>query len=117
MTQAAVDPDEDAIRKLTHMIVLHWQVWANLVYLAPEDEDGASSSGSQTPGSPSSAASTVPVATAVYAPGRKWLPIAVTVTDVPIDYPTPVATPQPNTPSSSGSNLVESESASLEHQY
>ena len=28
-----VDPDVDLVRRLSHIIVLHWQVWAGLVYL------------------------------------------------------------------------------------
>lgn len=28
-----VDPDADLVCRLSHIIVLHWQVWADLVYL------------------------------------------------------------------------------------
>jgi hypothetical protein len=28
-----VDPDVDLVCRLSHIIVLHWQVWADLVYL------------------------------------------------------------------------------------
>lgn len=87
------DPDDDAVRRLTHMIVLHWQVWADLVYLAAPDEDDIASSGSRTPPSPASTSPTVPVAQAVYAPGRKWLPIGVVVTEVPSGISTPTASP------------------------
>ncbi|KAF2161668.1 hypothetical protein M409DRAFT_69720 [Zasmidium cellare ATCC 36951] len=94
----STDPDDDIIGRFTHVIALHWQVWADLVYLVePEREDDvASDNGSDSTivqsqqGSP-----TVPVAQAVYAPGRKWLPVSVTVTDVPSGLPTPSPSPQP----------------------
>lgn len=94
----AIEPDEDIIGRFTHIIALHWQVWSDLVYLVePEREDDmASDNGSDSTivqsqqGSP-----TVPVAQAVYAPGRKWLPVSVTVTDVPSGLPTPSPSPQP----------------------
>lgn len=84
----AVNPDDDAIRKLTHMIVLHWYVWADLVYLAPYDEDDVSSDGSQTPPSPSSAASTVPLGMGV----DNVFPFAsLAVTElVPVSAPSPI---------------------------
>ncbi|KAK4496607.1 hypothetical protein PRZ48_012587 [Zasmidium cellare] len=103
----STDPDEDLVGRFTHVIALHWQVWADLVYLVePEREDDvASDNGSDSTivqsqqGSP-----TVPVAQAVYAPGRKWLPVSVTVTDVPSGLPTPSPSPQPEegSPSSNG---------------
>lgn len=31
-----VDPDTELVRRFTHVVVLHWQVWADL-YLAPPD--------------------------------------------------------------------------------
>ncbi|KAK6439879.1 Protein SOSEKI 1, partial [Oleoguttula sp. CCFEE 5521] len=34
-----VDADTDLIRRFTHIVVLHWQVWSDLVYLAPQGED------------------------------------------------------------------------------
>ncbi|KAK3673837.1 Protein SOSEKI 1 [Recurvomyces mirabilis] len=84
------DPDEDIVRRMTHIICLHWQVWADLVYLAPKvGEADTSASASLTP-SP-----TIPIAQAVYAPGKKWLPVSVTVTDVPSGMPTPASTPKP----------------------
>ncbi|EME44682.1 hypothetical protein DOTSEDRAFT_72217 [Dothistroma septosporum NZE10] len=94
-----VDRDEDIIRRFTHIIALHWQVWADIVYLAPQqdaDDDSVSDNGSTSTvvqsqqGSP-----TIPVATAVYAPGRKWLPVSVTVTDVPSGLPSPATSPKP----------------------
>lgn len=93
-----LDPDEDIIRRFTHILALHWQVWSDLVYLAetPEKEDdSASEHGSDSTIVQSQANSpTIPVAQAVYAPGRKWLPVSVTVTDVPSPLPTPAASPQ-----------------------
>ncbi|OQN96886.1 hypothetical protein B0A48_17440 [Cryoendolithus antarcticus] len=37
--QTPVDPDLDLINRFTHIVVLHWQVWSELVYLAPQDEE------------------------------------------------------------------------------
>lgn len=95
---AFADPDEDIVGRFTHVIALHWQVWADLVYLveSEREDDVASDNGSDSTivqsqqGSP-----TVPVAQAVYAPGRKWLPVSVTVTDVPSGLPTPSPSPKP----------------------
>lgn len=92
--QQVVDVDEDVVRRFSHIIILHWQVWAELVYLVePANDPGYDSpeSGSDGNGLLSSAGSspTIPVAQAVYAPGRKWLPVSVTVTDVPSGMPTP----------------------------
>lgn len=87
-----IDADEDIIRRFTHILALHWQVWSELVYQTdepsspvPEKEDDSSSEhGSDSTMVQSAASSpTIPVAHAVYAPGKKWLPVSVTVTDVP----------------------------------
>lgn len=90
----AIDVDDDVVRRFAHIIILHWQVWAELVYLAetPTDKEYESSSDTGSDGNmvPSAANSpTIPVAQAVYAPGRKWLPVSVTVTDVPSGMPSP----------------------------
>lgn len=91
-----VDPDEDFIRRFTHVIALHWQVWADICYLVPLEElEATFPDGSSPPPSP-----TVPVAQAVYAPGHKWLPVGLTVTEVPCGLPTPAPSPRPQ--SSSG---------------
>lgn len=117
---AALDPDEDIIGRFTHILALHWQVWSDLVYLVePEKEDDvASDNGSDSTivqsqqGSP-----TVPVAQAVYAPGRKWLPVSVTVTDVPSGLPTPSPSPQPDEDSQTTSNGEQGTEESLDsHQ-
>lgn len=109
------DPDEDVVRKLTHIIILHWQVWADLVYLAPPEEDhDTPASNDYTPPSSASTSPTIPVAQAVYAPGRKWLPIGITVTEVPSGLPTPAPSPLPNT-HSSPSNNEQSDGSSSEH--
>ncbi|KAK5138332.1 hypothetical protein LTR08_003393 [Meristemomyces frigidus] len=90
------DPDEDVIRRLTQVICLHWHVWADLVYLAPRkpmlDTAGLSYGAAPPPGS---ASPTVPIAQAVYAPGKKWLPVGVTVTEIPSVMPTPASSPKP----------------------
>ncbi|KAK3050395.1 Protein SOSEKI 1 [Extremus antarcticus] len=78
------DPDDDLIRRFTHVIVLHWQVWANLVY-----------TGTPTPQDPDEEPK-VPVAHAIYAPGAKWLPSSVGVVEMPASgLPTPAASPDP----------------------
>ncbi|KAF7193523.1 Protein SOK1 [Pseudocercospora fuligena] len=101
------DADEDIIRRFTHIIALHWQVWSELVYLANDplksDDDTASESGSESTMVTSAQGSpTVPVATAVYAPGRKWLPVSVTVTDVPSHMSTPESSSAPSQQSKDG---------------
>ena len=94
IAQPSIDPEEDVIRRFTHIIVLHWQVWAQLVYTPlVDDDDSSDSDGSNTPPSSGHSSPTVPVAQAVYAPGRKWLPIGVTVTEVPSGIPTPAPSP------------------------
>ena len=92
--QPNVDPEEEVIRRFTHIIVLHWQVWAELVYTPlVVDDDTSTTDGSNTPPSTGNSSPTVPVAQAVYGPGGKWLPIAVTVTEVPSGMPTPAPSP------------------------
>lgn len=76
------DPDMDLVRKLTHVIVLHWHVWGEMVYMAMPE------AGETTLGYPTAwmaPPDTVPQARAVYAPGRQWLPISVTVVDEPAE--------------------------------
>ncbi|TKA83037.1 hypothetical protein B0A55_00859 [Friedmanniomyces simplex] len=90
------DPDEDVVRRLTHVLCLHWHVWAELVYLAPVEEEPASPAAfSPGPTSCASPSPMIPIAQAVYAPGKKWLPVGVTVTEVPGGIPTPDSTPNP----------------------
>lgn len=89
-----VDPDEEIIRRFTHVLVLHWQVWAELVYLTPSnDTEGSDNEPSPTPPSSGNSSPTVPVAQAVYKPGKKWIPIRLEVTDVPSGLPTPAPSP------------------------
>lgn len=115
------DPDEDVVRRLTHVICLHWQVWAELVYLAPLEPKSDGSA--PTPPSSKPSSPTVPVAHAVYAPGKKWLPVGVTVTEVSSGIPTPVPTPEPNAePQAPGSptnseTQQEQESLDAHRQY
>ena len=117
-----IDPDEELVRRFTHIIVLHWQVWADLVYTAAPDDsnDPFSQDGSQTPPSSGSSSPMVPVAQAVYAPGRKWLPIGVTVTEVPSGLPTPSPSPGPEAqsppPSNSTTNSEQSDSSTSNSQ-
>ena len=83
------DPDDDLVRRFTHIVALHWQIWAPIVYFESfETLDEASVA--EGPPSP-----TVPVAQAVYAPGHKWLPVGITVTEVPSGLPTPPTSPEP----------------------
>ena len=111
------DPDDDVVRRFTHIIVLHWQVWADLVYTAPPEHDNGYSSfdGSQSPPSSGSSSPMVPVAQAVYAPGRKWLPIAVTVTEVPSGLPTPAPSPAPESQTQHQASTQQGETSSSEH--
>ena len=88
------DYDMTVVRKLTHIIVLHWQVWAPLAYLAPEYEDDAIAKNGIPP-YPDSPPAMVPVVEAVYAPGRKWLPIGVRIIHVP---PQPLTASIPSSP-------------------
>jgi hypothetical protein len=87
---ASQDPDENIIRRITHILVLHWQVWADILYLLPSDRDSSSSSSSSSEDSEgddsdgmstimtSAAASpTLPVAEALFAPGHKFLAMNV----------------------------------------
>ncbi|KAF2770142.1 Tcp11-domain-containing protein [Teratosphaeria nubilosa] len=93
--QVQWDPEEEFVRKITHVLCLHWQVWADLVYLA-DDQYATPSSPAFGPTSPNASASpTMPVAQAVYAPGRKWLPVGVTVTEVPSQVASPSPIPIP----------------------
>ncbi|KAK3714218.1 Protein SOSEKI 1 [Vermiconidia calcicola] len=96
LPQQPIDPDDDFIRRFTHIIVLHWQVWADLVYMAPSDDDSSDEEAAQTPtSSVGSEASTVPVARAIFGRGKHWLPIGITVEEVPSPYLTPSGTPVP----------------------
>lgn len=104
------DPDNDFIRRFTHVVALHWQVWADICYLVPLEELEAASvpEGSSPPPSP-----TVPVAQAVYAPGHKWLPVGLTVTEVPSIMPSaaPTPRPQPQTQAKNSDGEQEAKSA------
>ena len=81
------DPDVDLVRRFSHVIVLHWQVWADLVYLAePEPEYGLNS--------PSPSASPEPVTRAIFDPGHKFIPKAVTMEPDDNGMPTPAPSPE-----------------------
>ena len=88
--------DHDIMHRLTHVIALHWQVWAELVYLTDPEDYPDTDDSNDAPTPPSDCVSpTVPVAQAVYAPGKKWIPIAITITEVPSGFPTPSPSPAP----------------------
>ena len=94
----STDPDTDLVRRFTHVVVLHWQVWADLVYLAPSEPDLDIALSDVLPRTPPPSASPEPRARAVFDQGRKFLPKAVT-TDVGEDvamrtFPTPAASPE-----------------------
>ena len=104
-----LDPCEDLVRRFTHIIALHWQVWAEMVYLvntAEPEEDSSSDPGSDSNVDRSGTNSpTIPVAQAVFPPGHKWLPVNVTITEAPSGLPTPAPSPSPeNHPSVPGNN-------------
>jgi hypothetical protein len=92
------DPDFDIVRRFSHMIVLHWQIWADLVYLAPpefqsdsdRDIDRYRDSRSPSP----DAMSPEPVSHALFPIGHKFLPNAVTTVNGSA-RPTPTASPDP----------------------
>lgn len=89
-----VDPDEELVRRFTHVVVLHWQVWAELVYITPSnDSESSDDEEALTPPPSGDSSPTVPIAQAVYEPGRKWLPVALKMTNVPSGLPTPAASP------------------------
>ena len=85
------DPDEDVVRRLTHVVCLHWQVWADLVYLAPPKNYFDSNTTLQvpTPFPSASASPTIPV----FGPGTMWPSLGVTVTEVASGMPTPSPSP------------------------
>ena len=88
--------DEDCLRRLTHVIVLHWHVWSDLVYLAPGmDDDDSDFSDDQSAACSASASPTMPVAEAIYGNNRKFLLLALTVKDVDLGITTPGASPAP----------------------
>lgn len=96
----STDPDADLIRRFTHVVVLHWQVWADLVYLAPPEPGLDIDLTDVLPRSPPPSASPEPRACAELDPGRKFLPKAVTTVveeDVQMQnahaFPTPAASP------------------------
>lgn len=83
----STDPDIDLVRRFSHVIVLHWQVWADLVYLVePEPEYGLNS--------PSPSVSPEPVTRAIFDPGHKFIPKAVTMDPEDNGMPTPAPSPE-----------------------
>ena len=117
------DPDDDIVRRLTHVICLHWHVWSDLVYLAPMEPDETESETpvkEPIPSRSTSTSPTVPIAQAVYAPGKKWLPVGVTVTEMPSGMPTPASTPEPKpeqqAPGSPTQSEAQQEQESLDAQ-
>lgn len=84
------DADLDVVRRFSHVVILHWQVWADLVYLVePEPEFGLSS--------PAPSASPEPVTRAIFNPGHKFIPKAVSTDSEDNGMPTPAASPDPET--------------------
>ena len=83
-----IDPETELIRRFSHVVVLHWQVWADLVYLVElEREYGLSS--------PPPSVSPEPVTRAIFDPGHKFIPKAVTTDSEGNGMPTPAASPSP----------------------
>lgn len=82
------DPDIELVRRFSHVVVLHWQVWADLVYLVePEPEHGLSC--------PPPSVSPEPVAHAIFGPGQKFIPRAVVTDSKGNGMPDPPASPDP----------------------
>jgi hypothetical protein len=109
---ASQDPDENIIRRITHILVLHWQVWADILYLLPSDRDSSSSSSEDSEGDDSDGMSTImtsaaasptlPVAEALFAPGHKFLAVNIVTSetsslngDVSAPSPLELSTPAP----------------------
>jgi hypothetical protein len=87
MTARPTDPDDDLVRRFSHVIVLHWQVWADLVYLVePEQDYGLHS--------PSPSTSPEPVTRAIFDPGCKFIPKAVATDCDDNGMPTPAPSPE-----------------------
>jgi hypothetical protein len=64
------DPDMDLVRRFSHVVVLHWQVSADQLYLVkPEPDYGLSSPPQSVPPEP--------VTRAIFDPGHKFIPNAV----------------------------------------
>jgi len=81
-----IDPETELIRRFSHVVVLHWQVWADLVYLVePEPNYGLSS--------PPTSVSPEPVTCAIFDPGHKFIPKAVVTDSEGNGIPTPAASP------------------------
>jgi hypothetical protein len=106
VTGVQYDPEEEFVKRMAHVVCLHWQVWGDLMYLTPAEEDAGSSSA--LPSSPASNGSpTIPVAQAVYAPGKQFLPVGVTVTEIPTGLPTPSASPEADAVTDPSSDITE----------
>lgn len=94
ITKPKSNPIRDVIERFTHLAVLHWQIWSPIVYLASPTPEIDAHSSAESDGDTRSGGS-VPVAQAVYAPGGKWLPIAVTVTETGLSTPPTTPSPEP----------------------
>ena len=103
-----VDPETEIIRRLTHVLILHWNVWAELAYLVPPKEDIENGTDDQPSPNSGSCSPTVPVAQAVYSSGRKWLPTGLTNADVPTGMLTSANSPEPETDQKQDTNEPES---------
>jgi hypothetical protein len=81
------DPDIDLVHRFSHVIVLHWQVWADLVYLVePEPGYGLNS--------PSPSVSPEPVSRTTFDHGHKFIPKTVTMDLDDNGMPTPAPSPE-----------------------
>lgn len=82
------DPDMEVVRRLSHVVVLHWQVWVNLVYLVePESEPKYGLR------SPPPSVSPAPISRAIFDPGHKFIPRANTTGSENKRMPTPPPSP------------------------
>jgi hypothetical protein len=80
--EPSADPDDEVVRRFTHMVVLHWQVWKGICYLLPTEEEYAAAHPEEAQSPASSTSSTFPFSTAVYAPGMVGVPIGVNTVNV-----------------------------------
>ncbi|KAF2715990.1 Tcp11-domain-containing protein [Polychaeton citri CBS 116435] len=95
MNSEVVDLDADIVRRFAHVVILHWHVWKDLVYLQPlnDEIEESCSVESSTPPAMSRTSSPVmpPVSHPVYRSGHKFVPEAIVTDDQPMTLPAPAS--------------------------
>ncbi len=79
------NPDAKYIEKLAHLLILHWSVFGLIVYEQDYDDEDPPEDPHDYWKKPRPGRITpfIPVNKAIYAPGKKWLPVGMTMVDVP----------------------------------